>query len=433
MALDTSHFIMFPLATVRTRLSPHNPKGWFSNRNLLVVVGQSFLGGLERSMIGVVWQPFVLSLGLSMSALGFLVSLGGFAGLIPTLVSPVGGWLADRRGRKLLLLIGSVAAIAAYSLYSLAGFAQIGILIVPGIILLGISVISQPANAALVGESVRAGRRGSAFSLVTFAAVLPGILAPLGAGLLADRVGYATIFPIVLAAELISFILIVRYLRETRIVTEPHIDWGALGRMLRRAWMPPGNLRWFYVAVAMDMFAWGMGWGLLYGLLSKSYNFSASDLGILSAITNLTWALMQLPIGRALDRFGPKNILVLSEALGPPVLLIWMTQTRFEIFAASMPLFALTAALWIPARQTFITHSIEPARRAEAFGRLAAFTGLVAFPSTYLGGFLYDHFGFAAPILGNLLGSFTATLILLFLVREPSLLAVAEVAVSNPM
>jgi len=309
-----------------------------AHNNLLVVVSQAFFGGLEKSMIGVVWQPFVLSLGLSMSALGLLASLGGFGGIIPTIVSPIGGWLADRRGRKLLLLSASLTAIAAYALYTLAGFVQIGILIIPGMILLGASVISQPASAALVGESVIAGRRGSAYSLVTFAAVLPGILAPLGAGWLADRVGYAFVFPLVLVAELISFTLIMRYLRETRVVSEPRVDWGALARMLRRAWIPPQHLRWFFIAAAADLFAWGMGFGLLYGLLAKSYNFSASELGILSAITNLTWTITQLPIGRVIDRFGPKNILVVSEALGPPLLLIHGWGVCYPIWKHLTPL-----------------------------------------------------------------------------------------------
>lgn len=400
-----------PLAQVQTRLRSHN--------NLLVVVVTAAIGGLELSIIGVVWQPFVLSLGASMSFLGLLTSLGGVSGIIPTLISPVGGWLADRSGRRRLLLIASLSSIAAYGLYTLAGVGGLVLALVPGIISLSLAALARPASSALVGESVGAGSYGRAYSIVTFASIVPGILAPLGAGWLAERLGYTSIFPLALVAEVISFIIIARYLQETRRIDFTGIDWAGLKRLLRRAWLPPKGLISFFVASAMDAFSWGLGWGLLYGLLNKEFGFNPGQLGILSSIMSITWAATQLPIGRFIDRLGAKAMMALSEALGPPLLLIWMTQSRFEIFAASMPLFALTAALWLPARSTFITHAVEPERRAETFGRLSAFVGLVAFPSALVGGMLYDHFGFAAPILANLIGSFLALLVIVFLVREP--------------
>lgn len=385
-------------------------------------------------MIGVVWQPFVLSLGASMATLGLLTSLGGLSGLIPTLVAPLGGWLADQWGRKVLILGASLTAICAYLLYIVAGITGALAVVFAGVILLGFSTIAVPANNALVGESVRAGRRGSAYSLLVLAGIAPGIFAPLVAGVLAQRFGYPIIFPIALAAEVIAFIIVARWLNEPKRQRKVSVEWRALSNLLRRAWIPPKQLRPFFCAVAVDMFAWGMGWGLLYGLLTETYNFTPAQLGILSSITSITWAVTTIPIGRLIDRIGTKLILVASEALGPPVLLIWMTQSSFQAFALSMPLFALTASLWVPARSTFVAHSVEAGNRAEIFGRLAAFSGLVAFPSTFLGGFLYDEFGFVAPILGNLIGSILALLILIFFVHEPQALtgALAPVSETTP-
>jgi MFS family permease len=80
------------------------------NNTLIAVIIRSFISGVEQSMIGVVFQPFVLSLGASMSQLGFLNSLGGFGGLVSTLAYPSGGWIADQRGRKIVLLGASLCA-----------------------------------------------------------------------------------------------------------------------------------------------------------------------------------------------------------------------------------------------------------------------------------------------------------------------------------
>ena len=51
------------LTNLRVRLSLDN--------TLIAVVARSFISGVEQSTISVVFQPFVLSLGASMSLLGF--------------------------------------------------------------------------------------------------------------------------------------------------------------------------------------------------------------------------------------------------------------------------------------------------------------------------------------------------------------------------
>jgi hypothetical protein len=53
-------------------------------------------------------------------------------------------------------------------------------------------------------------------------------------------------------------------------------------------------------------------------------------------------------------------------------------------------------------------------------GRLAVFRGLIGFPAPYIGGLLYDHYGFQAPVLANLVGVFIVTGVLVFAIKEPS-------------
>ena len=51
-------------------------------------------------------------------------------------------------------------------------------------------------------------------------------------------------------------------------------------------------------------------------------------------------------------------------------------------------------------------------------GRLAAFQGLVGFSAPYLGGLLYERFGFQTPILVSLICVTIVTLVLIVVIKE---------------
>lgn len=389
------------------------------NRNLSVLAATSFLRGAHNSVYSVIWQPFVLSLGASMPALGMLSSLGGMGGIVTTLVQPLGGWFSDRLGRKPFLVAASLAAIIAYGLFAIAGALNVLALLLIGVIFIGASALSRPAITSMTAESVRVERQGSAFSLMMVAFMVPGIVAPVLGGWLADRLGYTTIYPLLLALEGVAVFLVWRYLRETRAPNGAEVYGREAARALMRSIVPLKGLTGFFCALAADSFAWGMGWGILYGMASETLHFTAEQLGVMSSVMSLTWAVTQMPIGRTLDRRGAKTMMIVSEVIGIPLMLIWITQTRFEVFVASQTLFALTAATWVPAVNTHLARQVGEAERAEAFGRLSAFRGILAFPAPAIGSLLYAWGGMRAPLIANLIGIFVVIAILVLFVREP--------------
>ena len=155
--------------------------------NLRVIASTSFLSGLSYSILQVVWQPFVLSQGAPMSALGMLESLGGRRGVVVTLIQLVSGWFSDRLGRKPFIALGSLVGFLAISLCALAAIIGEWRLLLPGGILLGAGLASRPAESSLIAESVRASRRGMAFSILMASWIAPGILAPALGGYIADH------------------------------------------------------------------------------------------------------------------------------------------------------------------------------------------------------------------------------------------------------
>ncbi len=386
--------------------------------NLRALAARAFLQGAIVNVYNVVWQPYALALGASVPMLGLLASLGGWFGLVTNFVQPLGGWFADRVGRKPVLLVGSLGAMTAYGLFALAGATQLLFLFVIAIIFLSIASVSVPATASMTAESARVEKQGSAFSLTQTAAMVPGIITPIAGGALAASVGHASVFPILIGLEIATFLLIWRALAETRTANGGDLSGRDTFHVFLRAFAPPKGLRGFFLAIAMDSFFWGIGYGLLYGMLTDRFKFTPLQLGIMQGVTALSWAVMQLPIGRFLDKRGTRGMLIVSQALGIPLILVWMTQTQFEVFAINQVLFALTAATWAPVTSLHLTRAVPESERAEIFGRLNAFRGLIGFPSGAIAGQLYALGGMQLPLAVNLIGIVLIVAVLSFWTRD---------------
>ena len=231
--------------------------------NLAALAAMSSLRGIHSSVYNVIWQPFVLSLGASMPMLGLLNSLGGVSGIIPTVAQSLGGWLADRIGRKPFLIMASLATIAAYALFALAGISNYWLPLAIGVVVYGFSSLSRPAISSMTAESVRSDRHGSAFSLMMVAQTAPGIVMPALGGWAAAQFGYLLVFPLGIALELVILVVVWRLIRETRPASGP-LRWHEAKAAFLRSVVPPRHLMGFALAGASDVFFWGMGYGLLY-------------------------------------------------------------------------------------------------------------------------------------------------------------------------
>ena len=393
--------------------APGEPEPPWLRTNLRVLTLRGLLTGLRWNVISVVLQPFVLSLGASVEFLGLLEAVGGYRGLVPTVMQPTGGWLADRIGRKVVALAANVVSLGGLVLLTLAGGMRATALLLPAMVLFGLAGIGRPAGDALVGESARGRGVGYAFGQVTFAWAVAGVLASLGSGFLADRFGYTFVFALTTGLEFVGLLLLALWVEETLADRRPmRMERDELRRLTLGLLAPPPSLRWLYVAVVIDTFSYGLASELIYGFLADRFGFTPFQFGIMNTAFSLGWALMQLPAGHWVDRGWAREMLILSEILNAAAIAVWLVTADLAVFVASMAVLGLVSALWTPALMAWVYGQVPAGRRAEELGRLSAIPGLFGFPAPYLGGFLYDRVGFAAPVLLNLVGALTAAAVL---------------------
>jgi len=286
--------------------------------------------------------------------------------------------------------------------------------LVPAFLFLGLGLIGAPAIQSTVAESVETEARAMAYSKVLFALLLPAAAIAFVGGYLADAFGYPLVFGISVALEAVNFGIFAFVLRET-LVHRNGARWA-----LRRAFrLEDGRLRGILAVTTVDSFAWTITILIIYGMAAERYGFTNADLGIIVGVWAVVFAGAALPVGKLVERYGSRRMILFSEALGIPVFLGWFVATTREGFALVSVANGLAAATWVPAWQTLIANSVEDRVRAEVTGKLSAARGLLSFPAPLLGGYLYGMYGYGAPILASFVGVLVAIAFVLRFVHDP--------------
>ena len=191
-------------------------------RSIWAMTGGTFINSFGGSMVFPLFTLyFTGKFGITVAEAGLLVVLFTVGGLIG---GPLGGWLADRIGRKGVMIF-SLVAEAAFSM-GMALAPNLPLLI-GAIFCFGLTVpMFWPASAASITDLVGPQKRAGAFGLIRVAANLGVAFGPLVAGLLLAQQqrpdgstppnAYLPLFVIDAATSLIFAAIIAQRLRETK-------------------------------------------------------------------------------------------------------------------------------------------------------------------------------------------------------------------------
>ncbi len=385
--------------------------------NIRVLAVQTFLSQLGFGMFYVVWQPYILSTGVGVVELGVIqsiINLSSAAGLMAW------GALSDRLGRKPVMLVSNASRVAALVALLLSGSFPF---LVAFAFFVGFSALfmqGNPARSALISESVGRQRRATAFSTLMAVSQITTTLTSSAGGYLAIAAGYHLIFYICIAGDILGLILIALFIEETR--EERPDEASAPGELASRLigfFRPePGTVPLYLIMVVMGV-AYGIGYSLLYGLLTDRYGFTTFQLGLLSTVFTLTWGVASIPIGRLSDRFGRRPLLMASWAMAVVTALGFIASRSFPMFLLFEVTSALDPALWIPAWMALVAEKVPSRSLSTVMGKLDSYSRLVSIPAPWIGGALYASLGFAAPLAVHLICLMISGALILALKEPP--------------
>jgi MFS family permease len=381
--------------------------------NLLVLALIASIRGIKDNFRTVIWQPYALSLGVSMQGLGILESIMDITRLI---IQPVLGAASDSYGRKKFLIFREVVSIlVAVCLL----FANTWFLLAVAMFLVGLNWAFLPVWNSTIAESSDPSRVGYFFSIIGSSFMGVGLFGTLSAGYIAQAYGYSLVFIISIFFGLVSLILVALSLKETQLSSEENtFTLLSSFRPFLLVFKPAPHLRGFYITMAVDLFAFGIGYRLLNGMLSESYGYTPYMLGLMSTVRIGVMAVSQIIIGRFVDRIGYNRSLAISQTLACIFLGTILFSKAFHIVLGGTMVMGLASAFWAPAEQTWIVKNVKPNERAQSIGSYATFRALLSFPAPSIGGYLYEVFGFDVPIIANLVLWLINTVMILTLIKE---------------
>ncbi|WP_312974362.1 multidrug efflux MFS transporter [Atlantibacter sp.] len=279
--------------------------------NLISVWFGCFFTGLAISQILPFLPLYVAQLGvtsheaLSMwSGLTFSVTF-----LVSAIVSPMWGSLADRKGRKLMLLRASLGMAVAILLQAFAtNVWQLFFLRA----LMGLTSGYIPNAMALVASQVPRERSGWALSTLSTAQISGVIAGPLMGGFLADWVGLHWVFLITAGLLMVSFVVTLLFIKEgvRTVVTK---DQRLSGKAVFASLPYPGLIVSLFVTTLVIQLCNGSV-GPILALFIQSLAPGSNNIaflsGLIAAVPGVS-ALMSAPrLGKMGDRIGTARILM---------------------------------------------------------------------------------------------------------------------------
>ncbi len=380
----------------------------------LLVVINAFVGGmigLERNILPqLAEQEFGLA---SKTAIfSFIVAFG----ITKAICNYYTGKLATRIGRKKLMIIGWVFALPIPFILI---FANDWNWIVFANILLGLNQGLTWSMAVIMKiDLVGSKKRGLAVGINEFAGYLSvGIVAFL-TGFIANKYGIRP-YPFYLGIlfSVSGLLLTILFLKDTQGHVEKEStqsDVPLLKNIFLDTTFQHKSLSGITQAGLVNNLNDGMTWGLL-PLLLFSKNFSASQIGLLTAIYPTVWGLSQLFTGKLSDLYSKKMLLfwgMFLQSIGIVLLVFASSQIHFILIGIAL---GFGTALVYPTFINAIADFTHPSQRAESLGTFRFWRDLGYAIGAIITGVIADSFGLKISIWA--IGILTGVSAFIILVR----------------
>lgn len=344
-----------------------------------------------------VMSPFALSLGATPFLTGLAVGLYSFSNTIGNIIS---GFLTDRRGPFMILVVGLFASAISLFLYSFASdpISLLGVRFVHGFM----EGLIVPAAFTYLANRTEESKRGRSVAISGAFVGFAAILGPAYGGIVAAKTSTPFIMAInggIMFIIAISAFFILKSFKHVRKTPDSNSASTFRVKMLFKS---PGMVRAFAGAFFL-MFSQGV-LALVLPLKVEALNFDTKMTGLLLSTFGVTALLIfLLPINRIFDRVRPMITLSFGMLLmGLSMLFLSQVEELLYLYVAMM-LYGVGFAFLFPSINSLLIDSSAPEFRGKAYGYFYAFFSIGVVAGSGLIGYLNLDFQNAFLLTGVIL------------------------------
>lgn len=364
----------------------------------LLLLVNGFVGGmmgLERSIL-----PSLAEKEFDLAGHTALLSFIVVFGLVKALSNFMSGKLANRFGRKKLLVAGWVVAIPIPLMLM---FAESWNMIIAANVLLGINQgLAWSSTVVMKIDLVGEKHRGFAMGLNEFAGYLSLSMVALLSGYLAGRYGLRP-YPFYIGVVLVilglgfSLFLIKDTLGHLKLEAESSTISPMKNVFWETSWKNP-ILGTVTQAGLINNLNDGMVWGVLPILLARK-GFPLEQIGLITALYPAVWGFGQVLTGRLADRFNKKRLMFWGMVVqGLAILLFLYAETAIDFSLLSVALGWGTAMVY-PTFLVTLAENTHPLDRANSIGIYRLWRDLGYAIGALLTGIIADQFGLESSVV----------------------------------
>lgn len=354
------------------------------------------------SFVNIFLVLYMISRGYSAAQAG---TAAGAYGIGSVIASPLGGYCADRLGRRNTIMLSMFSSAATMLLLSQATALPLLLLLV---VLAGLTTeLYRPASGALIADLAPSQQRVRAFALYEFAINLGVIVGPAVAGLLASHSFLLLFIGDALTSVIFGLLALFVLPFEAHRQEEPSQEQGGSVRVILR----DRSFLLFLLATTLVALVY-LQYLAALPLQMRALGLSTNIYGLLISLNGLVTVVLGLPLSVLTQRF-PRKITIAVGFL--------LTGVGFGLvaFAPTVPLLVLTVIIWTlgemihsPVSPAYVADLAPPHLRGRYQGAWDMTWGIGLILAPLLGTVLFSWSASGVWFLCGLLGVIAAALVL---------------------
>jgi MFS family permease len=328
---------------------------------LAVLALSGFVTSFGAHIVATNRPAYATAVGAGAFTIGMLIAAYDFAELF---AKPVAGFIADRRGMKLVLLVGLIVFIVGSLLFLAINPALL--LLVRFVQGLGAAALST-VSISLVARYFIEGR-GRAFGIYNAIKGAGYVVAPASGGFLTYRFGFGAIFVVSAAVGGIALGLSLFLPGDTKGTLEDEEE-GSLKDMLKI--FTDASLLPIYAVIVVNMFLVGVLFGFLPVYL-HSLGYSTIASGAVLSIATAAYLLIQPVAGTLADRYEIQRTVIAGLLLGALSIVATTFTSGGVLIVVVMAAGVGVGTVWTNS-DALVSASVSTSRLASGIGAAQSF------------------------------------------------------------